>query len=35
MQNTQRAAGVADHDYLMQSGKVVLSKPAAAVDLTR
>jgi branched-chain amino acid transport system ATP-binding protein len=34
-QNTQRAVGVADHVYLMQSGKVVLSEPAAAVDLTR
>jgi branched-chain amino acid transport system ATP-binding protein len=34
-QNTQRAVGVADHVYLMQSGKVVLSEPAAAVDLGR
>ncbi len=34
-QNTQRAVGVADHVYLMQSGKVVLSQPAAEVDLTR
>ena len=32
-QNTQRAVGVADHVYLMQSGKVVLSQPAAEVDL--
>jgi branched-chain amino acid transport system ATP-binding protein len=32
-QNTQRAVGVADHVYLMQSGKVVLSEPAATVDL--
>jgi branched-chain amino acid transport system ATP-binding protein len=32
-QNTQRAVGVADHVYLMQSGKVVLSQPAAQVDL--
>ena len=32
-QNTQRAVGVADHVYLMQSGKVVLSQPAADVDL--
>ena len=31
-QNTQRAVAVADHVYLMQSGKVVLSQ-AAAVDL--
>jgi branched-chain amino acid transport system ATP-binding protein len=34
-QNTQRAVGVADHVYLMQSGKVVLSEAAAAVDLAR
>jgi branched-chain amino acid transport system ATP-binding protein len=34
-QNTQRAVGVADHVYLMQSGKVVLSQPAAEVDLGR
>jgi branched-chain amino acid transport system ATP-binding protein len=32
-QNTNRAVGVADHVYLMQSGKVVLSQPAAEVDL--
>ena len=32
-QNTHRAVGVADHVYLMQSGKVVLAKPAADVDL--
>ncbi len=32
-QNTHRAVGVADHVYLMQSGKVVLSQPAADVDL--
>ena len=32
-QNTQRAVGVADHVVLMQSGKVVLSQPAAQVDL--
>ncbi|RYE62576.1 MAG: ABC transporter ATP-binding protein [Oxalobacteraceae bacterium] len=32
-QNTHRAVGVADHVYLMQSGKVVLSQPAAQVDL--
>jgi branched-chain amino acid transport system ATP-binding protein len=32
-QNTQRAVGVADHVYLMQSGKVVLSQAAAEVDL--
>jgi branched-chain amino acid transport system ATP-binding protein len=33
-QNTKRAVGVADHVYLMQSGKVVLSQAAAEVDLT-
>jgi branched-chain amino acid transport system ATP-binding protein len=32
-QNTHRAVGVADHVYLMQSGKVVLSQPAAEVSL--
>ncbi|MDO8654700.1 MAG: ABC transporter ATP-binding protein [Undibacterium sp.] len=32
-QNTHRAVGVADHVYLMQSGKVVLSQPAADVSL--
>jgi len=32
-QNTHRAVGVADHVYLMQSGKVVLSQAAAEVDL--
>jgi branched-chain amino acid transport system ATP-binding protein len=32
-QNTGRAVGVADHVYLMQSGKVVLSQAAAEVDL--
>ena len=32
-QNTERAVGVADHVYLMQSGKVVLSQPAADVSL--
>jgi len=34
-QNTERAIGVADHVYLMQSGKVVLSQPAAEVSLDR
>ncbi len=34
-QNTHRAIGVADHVYLMQSGKVVLSQPAAEVSLDR
>ena len=34
-QNTQRAVGVADHVYMMQSGKVVMSQPAAEVDLSR
>ena len=34
-QNTERAVGVADHVYLMQSGKVALSQPAAQVDLGR
>ena len=32
-QNTQRAVGVADHVYLMQSGKVVLSQAASEVSL--
>lgn len=32
-QNTHRAVGVADHVYLMQGGKVVLSQPAAEVSL--
>jgi branched-chain amino acid transport system ATP-binding protein len=32
-QNTHRAVGVADHVYLMQSGKVVLSQPACEVSL--
>ncbi|MDQ2822164.1 MAG: ABC transporter ATP-binding protein [Pseudomonadota bacterium] len=32
-QNTHRAVGVADHVYLMQSGKVVLSQAAADVSL--
>ena len=32
-QNTHRAVGVADHVYLMQSGKVVLSQPASDVSL--
>jgi branched-chain amino acid transport system ATP-binding protein len=34
-QNTSRAVGVADHVYLMQSGKVVLSQAASEVDLDR
>jgi len=32
-QNTERAVRVADHVYLLQSGKVVLSQPAVDVDL--
>ena len=32
-QNTARAVGVADHVYLMQSGKVALSQKADEVDL--
>ena len=32
-QNTARAVGVADHVYLMQSGKVALSQAAVDVDL--
>ena len=32
-QNTHRAVAVADHVYLMQSGKVVLSQPANEVSL--
>ncbi|MBC7453455.1 MAG: ABC transporter ATP-binding protein [Massilia sp.] len=34
-QNTQRAVAVADHVYLMQGGKVVLSQAAVEVDLAR
>lgn len=34
-QNTQRAVAIADHVYLMQGGRVVLSQPAADVDLDR
>ena len=34
-QNTQRAVNVADQVILMQGGKVVLSQPAAQVDLAR
>jgi branched-chain amino acid transport system ATP-binding protein len=34
-QNTARAIGIADHVYLMQSGKVALSQPAAEVSLDR
>lgn len=32
-QNTERAIGIADHVYLMQSGKVVLSQRAEEVNL--
>lgn len=32
-QSTHRAVGVADHVYLMQSGKVVLSQKAGDVDM--
>ncbi|GJI98925.1 ABC transporter ATP-binding protein [Duganella caerulea] len=32
-QNTERAVGVADHVYLMQSGRVALSQPASEVQL--
>ncbi|WP_332851979.1 ABC transporter ATP-binding protein [Duganella sp. S19_KUP01_CR8] len=32
-QNTERAVAVADHVYLMQSGRVALSQPAAQVSL--
>jgi branched-chain amino acid transport system ATP-binding protein len=32
-QSTHRAVGVADHVYLMQSGKVVLSQRAGDVDM--
>jgi branched-chain amino acid transport system ATP-binding protein len=32
-QNTQRAVQIADHVYLMQGGRVVLSQAAADVDL--
>ena len=34
-QNTERAIGIADHVYLMQSGKVALSQRAAEVSLDR
>lgn len=34
-QNTQMAVGLADQVYLMQSGKVVFSKPAGEVNLTQ
>jgi branched-chain amino acid transport system ATP-binding protein len=34
-QNTHIALDVADHVYLMQGGKVTLSKPAAEVNLTQ
>ncbi|UEM22895.1 ABC transporter ATP-binding protein [Skermanella mucosa] len=34
-QNTHRALAVADHVHLMQSGRVVLSEPASAVNLDR
>jgi len=34
-QNTQKAVAVADHVYLMQGGKVVLSQAASDVDLER
>ena len=32
-QNTHRSVEMADHVYLMQSGKVILSQVAAEVDL--
>lgn len=32
-QNTERAIGIADHVYLMQSGRIVLSQRADAVNL--
>jgi len=34
-QNTARAVDVADHVYLMQNGRMVLSQPARDVDLPR
>ena len=34
-QNTERAIGIADHVYLMQGGRVVLSQRAAEVSLDR
>ncbi|HWK69257.1 MAG TPA: ABC transporter ATP-binding protein [Burkholderiaceae bacterium] len=34
-QSTHRAVGVADHVYLLQSGKVVLSGRAADIDMER
>jgi branched-chain amino acid transport system ATP-binding protein len=32
-QNTRRAIDIADHVYVMQAGKVILSRPAIEVDL--
>lgn len=34
-QNTHQAVGVADHVYLMQSGKVALSQPSSEVDFEK
>ena len=34
-QNTRLAVKAADHVYLMQSGKVVLSQPACEVELDK
>jgi branched-chain amino acid transport system ATP-binding protein len=34
-QNTEKAVAIADHVYLMQSGRVVLSQAASEVDLER
>lgn len=34
-QNTRMAVGIADHVCLMRAGKLMLSEPAAGVDLQR
>lgn len=34
-QNTNKALAIADHAYLVRGGKVILSQPAAEVDLDR
>lgn len=34
-QSTHRAVGVADHVYLLQTGKVVLSQAADAIDMAQ
>jgi len=34
-QSTHRAVDIADHVYLLQTGKVVLSERASEIDMTR